>query len=284
MTNPPDTTDAATAAAPRPASSFRRYWAIYTTLLRNSVIREMSFKVNFLLWIFVELLWFAMQLSFIAVIYAHTDRIGDWTKWEVVLLMGASHFIQQIFQAFFLTNCTELSELIRTGKLDFMLLLPVNTRFLISLRKVDLGSFVNAASALAVVGYALHQLGRVPGALEILGFGLLALAGILIHYALMFLLSSISFWTVRAQGIVWGYYSLFNIARLPDSAFRGPFKAVFTFVVPMILVANVPAKVLLEKLRSPFEVLLLVVMMLLCATASELFWRFSVKRYTSASS
>jgi ABC-2 type transport system permease protein len=149
---------------------------------------------------------------------------------------------------------------------------------------VDLGSFVNAASALAVVGYALHQLGRVPGALEILGFGLLALAGILIHYALMFLLSSISFWTVRAQGIVWGYYSLFNIARLPDSAFRGPFKAVFTFVVPMILVANVPAKILLEKLRSPFEVLLLVVMMLLCATASELFWRFSVKRYTSASS
>lgn len=284
MANSPDTNDEAKAAAPRPASSFRRYWAIYTTLLRNSVIREMSFKVNFLLWIFVELLWFAMQLSFIAVIYAHTDRIGDWTKWEVVLLMGASHFIQQIFQAFFLTNCTELSELIRTGKLDFMLLLPVNTRFLISLRKVDLGSFVNAASALAVVGYALHQLGRVPGALEILGFGLLALAGILIHYALMFLLSSISFWTVRAQGIVWGYYSLFNIARLPDSAFRGPFKAVFTFVVPMILVANVPAKVLLEKLRSPFEVLLLVVMMLLCATASELFWRFSVKRYTSASS
>lgn len=284
MANSPGTIDEAKAAAPRPASSFRRYWAIYTTLLRNSVIREMSFKVNFLLWIFVELLWFAMQLSFIAVIYAHTDRIGDWTKWEVVLLMGASHFIQQIFQAFFLTNCTELSELIRTGKLDFMLLLPVNTRFLISLRKVDLGSFVNAASALAVVGYALHQLGRVPGALEILGFGLLALAGILIHYALMFLLSSISFWTVRAQGIVWGYYSLFNIARLPDSAFRGPFKAVFTFVVPMILVANVPAKVLLEKLRSPFEVLLLVVMMLLCATASELFWRFSVKRYTSASS
>src|SRR3954469_19290905 len=130
----------------------------------------MSFKANFLLWILVELLWFALQLTFITVIYNHTDHIGDWSKWEVVLLMGSSHVIQQLFQAFFLTNCTQLSELIRTGKLDFMLLLPISTRFIISLRQVDLGGFVNAGSAVAVMAYALHQLGIIPTAVEILGF------------------------------------------------------------------------------------------------------------------
>src|SRR6185295_14134467 len=112
-------------------STLSRYLTIYAALWKNSVIREMGFKTNFILWIFVELLWFALQLSFITVIYSHTDHIGDWTQWQVVLLIGTAHFIQQIFQAFFLTNCTELSELIRTGRLDFMLLLPVNTRFLI---------------------------------------------------------------------------------------------------------------------------------------------------------
>lgn len=264
--------------------SFRRYWSVYVALWRNSIIREMSFKTNFLLWIVVELLWFALQLSFIAVIYSHTDHIGDWTKWEVVLLMGTAHFIQQIFQAFFLTNCTELSELIRTGRLDFMLLLPVNTRFLVSLRKVDLGSFANALSALAVIGYSLHRLQLVPTTAQIIGFAAFAFTGILIHYSLMFLLTTVSFWTVRAQGIIWGYYSLFNISRLPDVAYRGVFKAVFTFVVPMILVANVPAKVLVEKIRSPSELVLLVVMTLVCAAASEIGWRFSVKHYTSASS
>ena len=265
-------------------SSFRRYWAVYVALWRNSIIREMSFKTNFLLWIVVELLWFALQLSFIVVIYSHTDRIGDWTKWEVVLLMGTAHFIQQIFQAFFLTNCTEISELIRTGRLDFMLLLPVNTRFLISLRKVDLGSFVNAGSALAVIGYSLYRLQMTPTVMQFLGFGLCAITGILIHYSLMFLLTTVSFWTVRAQGIIWGYYSLFNISRLPDVAYRGVFKAVFTFVLPMVLVANVPAKVLVEKLRSPSELALLFVMTLACAVVSEIGWRFSVKHYTSASS
>src|SRR5690349_1558498 len=118
-------------------SLLARYLGIYAALWRNSVTREMGFKSNFILWIVVELLWFGLQLTFIGVLYLHTDHIGTWTKWEVVMLIGASHFIQQIFQAFFLINCTNLSELVRTGKLDFLLLLPVNTRFVVSLRQVD---------------------------------------------------------------------------------------------------------------------------------------------------
>ena len=128
-----------------------RYLGIYSALWKNSVTREMTFKSNFLLWIVVEMLWFGMQLCFIGVLYLHTDAIGSWTKWQVVMLVGASHFIQQIFQAFFLINCTHLSELVRTGKLDFLLLLPVNTRWVLSVRQLDLGAFLNASTALAIL-------------------------------------------------------------------------------------------------------------------------------------
>lgn len=264
--------------------SLKRYLGIYAALWRNSVTREMTFKANFLLWIIVELLWFGLQLCFIGVVYLHTNRIGTWTEWQVVMLIGASHFIQQIFQAFFLINCTNLSELIRTGKLDFLLLLPVNTRFVISLRQVDLGAFVNAASALGVMVFAAHQMHLAPAPLQVLGFLTLCVAGILIHYSLMFLLASISFWTVRAQGIVWGYYNLFQIARMPDEAFHGLFKAIFTFAIPMLLVSNVPVRVLVNKLSSPFPLLLLLGMSLACFAVSEWGWRASVRRYTSASS
>src|SRR5204863_6180682 len=142
-------------------------------------------------------LWFGLQLSFIGVLYLHTDHIGTWSKWQVVMLIGGSHFIQQMFQAFFLINCTNLSELIRTGKLDFLLLLPVNTRFVVSLRQVDLGAFVNAAFAVAVMAYAARQIPHFAlTPMHIIGFLVLCVAGVLIHYSLMFLLASISFWTV----------------------------------------------------------------------------------------
>jgi viologen exporter family transport system permease protein len=265
-------------------SLITRYASIYAALWRNSVTRELIFKSNFLLWIVVELLWFGLQLSFIGVLYLHTDHIGSWTKWQVVMLIGGSHFIQQLYQAFFLINCTNLSELVRTGKLDFLLLLPVNTRFVVSLRQVDLGAFVNATFALAVMAYAAHQMHFVPNPLQIFGFFALCIVGIVIHYSLMFLLASISFWTVRAQGIVWGYYNLFNIARMPDEAFRGVFKAVFTFAIPMLLVSNVPVRVLVKPATSLQWSLLLVGMSVLCFAVSEWGWRASLRRYTSASS
>jgi viologen exporter family transport system permease protein len=262
----------------------KRYLAIYSALWKNSVAREMSFKSNFLLWIIVEVLWFGMQLCLISVLYLHTQSIGTWTQWQVVMLVGGAHFIQQIFQAFFLINCTNLSELVRSGKLDFLLLLPVNTRFVVSLRQVDLGAFVNASFAVAVMAYAARQMHLVPTALQVLSFLALCVAGIAIHYSLMFLLAAISFWTVRAQGIVWGYYNLFNIARLPDEAFRGWFRAIFTFALPMLLVSNVPVRLLADKLSSPGPVLLLLAMSVACFALSEWGWRASVRRYTSASS
>jgi ABC-2 type transport system permease protein len=273
-------------SSPQPVagSGLTRYAGIYAALWRNSVTRETMFKGNFLLWIVVEIIWFALQLSFIGVIYLHTDKIGSWTKWQVVLLVGASHFIQQIYQTFFLINCVNLSELVRNGKLDFLLMLPVNARFVVSLRQVDLGGLVNAISAVAVMIYAALQIPIAPTVMQLAGFLALCLVGILIHYCLMFMLATVSFWTVRAQGIVYGYYNLFNIARMPDEAFRGVFKAVFTFVLPVLLVSNVPVRVLTNTLDSRVWLLLLVGMALLCAVVSEWVWRKSLRHYASASS
>ena len=264
--------------------NIKRYLTIYAALWQNSVAREMSFKGNFILWIVVELLWFGLQLSFVSVVFSQTNSVGTWTQWQMVLLVGASNFIQQVYQAFFLVNCTNLSELVRTGKMDFLLLLPINTRFIVSLRQVDLGGFVNAVFAVAVMIFAAAKLHLQPTFAQLVGFGALCIVGILIHYSLMFMLAAISFWTVRAQGIVWGYYNLFNIARMPDEAFRGAFKAMFTFALPVLLVSNVPVRVLADKVTSIESLLALVGLGILWALISEWFWRISVRRYTSASS
>ncbi len=266
-----------------PASDVWRYLGIYGALWKTSVTREMSFKGNFILWIVVELLWFGLQLAFVGVVFSQTQKIGSWSAWQVVLLTGASNFIQQIYQAFFLVNCTNLSELVRTGKMDFFLLLPVNTRFIVSTRQVDISSFANAAFAACVMAFAAHKLHLHPSLMEYVGFAALCIVGLFVHYSLMFMLASVSFWTVRAQGIVWGYYNLFNIARMPDEAFRGAFKAVFTFALPVLLVSNVPVRVLADKLTSPSACGALLGLALVWALISHWFWRLSLRRYTSAS-
>src|SRR5881628_3146489 len=146
----------------------RRYIEIYSIMLRNSLIREMSFKANFLLWMIVEILWFCGQILFFSIIFGQVNRIGDWSKWEVVLLVGTHQIIAQLFQAFFFVNVANVPELVRTGKLDSLLVLPIDSQFAVSTKQFGLDSIVNAALGGAVVIVSLTQLGMVPSPISVL--------------------------------------------------------------------------------------------------------------------
>src|SRR6266481_4282749 len=146
----------------------RRYIEIYGIMLRNSLIREMSFKANFILWMLVEVLWFLGQIVFFSIIFGSVNRIGDWSKWEVVLLVGTHQIIAQLFQAFFFVNVANIPELVRTGKLDSLLVLPLDSQFAVSTKQFGLDSVVNALIGAAVVCVSLSQLGVMPTPMSIL--------------------------------------------------------------------------------------------------------------------
>src|ERR1700733_12518007 len=120
-----------------------RYAGILLAQIRYTIMREMMFKANFILWVFVDLAWFGLHLSFIQFLYLQVDTVAGWGKWEMVLLVTTNMVIQQIFQMFLMTNLTKLPELVRTGRLDFFLAQPAPTQFLVSTRFFEPGSIVN---------------------------------------------------------------------------------------------------------------------------------------------
>ena len=263
----------------------RRYIEIYSIMLRNSLIREMSFKANFLLWMLVEVLWFVGQIVFFSIIFGNVDRIGDWTKWEVVLLIGTHQMISQLFQAFFFTNVAAVPELVRTGKLDSLLVLPVDSQFAVSTKQFGLDSVVNAAVGGMVVGVALSKLGVVPTPMSILLYIIAIGFGIAVHYSIMLSLAAVSFWIVRAQGLVYGYFNFLNIARYPDAIFPRLFKIIFGWIVPVVIVANIPARLLIKSFGQPGPLMFqLVVASTVVFCLSRGFWSFALRRYSSASS
>ncbi len=263
----------------------RRYIDIYSIMLRNSLIREMSFKANFLLWLIVEVLWFCGQIVFFSIIFGQVDRIGDWTKWEVVLLVGTHQIIAQLFQAFFFVNVANIPELVRTGKLDSLLVLPIDSQFAVSTKQFGLDSVINAALGGLVVCFSLARLGIVPGPMSILLY-LTALGfGVAVHYSIMLSLAAVSFWIVRAQGLVYGYFNFLNIARYPDVIYPRLFRFVFGWIIPVVIVANIPARLLIKSLGQPGRLMLqLVIASTIVFWLSRVFWRFALRHYSSASS
>ncbi len=261
------------------------YLRVYAVMLRNSLIREMNFKLNFLLWMLVEAFWFAGQLIFIEVIYSQVDAIGDWTKWDMVLLVGTHQIISQIFNAFFFTNLMNLSELVRTGKLDFVLLQPIDAQFTTSVRRFGIDSLVNAFVGILIVCYALHRIQVLPSIGQIVLYLATVLIGVSLHYAVMFGLSTVSFWSIRAQGVIYGYYNIMNLARYPDVVFKGLARFIFSWVLPVMVVTNVPARVLIHASETPWQFIgHLVLVSFMMILLSRLMWRVAINHYSSASS
>src|SRR5437016_14495553 len=257
--------------------AMRRYLEIWGIMLRNSLIRELSFKANFILWMIVEVLWFCGQIVFFSIIFGQVDRIGDWTKWEVILLVGTHQMIAPLFWAFFFVNVSNIPELVRTGKLDSLLVLPIDSQFAVSTKQFALDSIINAALGGVVVCVSLSQLGVVPTPMSILLYVVALGFGVAVHYSIMLGLAAVSFWIVRAQGLVYGYFNFLNIARYPDTIFPWLFRFVFGWIIPVVIVANITARLLIKSLGQPVQLMLqLVIASTIIFCLSRAFWLFAL--------
>jgi ABC-2 type transport system permease protein len=201
------------------------------------------------------------------------------------LLIGTHQMISQLFQAFFFVNVAAIPELVRTGKLDSMLVLPIDSQFAASTKQFGLDSIVNVIVGGVVVGVSLSKLGYVPSPMSILLYLVALCFGVAVHYSIMLSLAAVSFWIVRAQGLVYGYFNFMNIARYPDSIFPWLFKFIFSWIIPVVVVSNVPARLLAKSFEQPWPLMLkLVVASTVIFALSRMFWRFALGRYSSASS
>ncbi len=267
----------------------KRYIEVYKIMLRNSLIREMNFAVNFWLWLLTEFLWFMAQVGLVHVVFSFTDAIYGWNKWHVVVLIGTHQLTSQLFTAFFFMNLANLSELIRTGKLDFLLLQPVNSQFIVSSKQFGFDNLINALVGVVFIIFGCYKLALVPSIGQVFAFCVTVIFSVVIHYAFSFSLVSISFWFVRAQGMIYGYYSIMNMARYPDVVWARAhiaLRAVLSIVIPVIVVANVPTRTLLGLTTGPsllWSTGCLIGAAIGILIFSNRFWKFALRHYTSAS-
>ncbi len=267
------------------------YFRVWATFFRNSLVREMTFRANFLITLVTRALWLAAQLLLFEVIYSHVDKIGDWSRYEYFAFMATGMLVNAFVETFFMPNCANFSELIRTGDLDFALLKPIDTQFLVSFEKVNLPMLVQVVLAFGLMWYSLAHLDVTITAGRVLTFFLLVGVAVAFFYALMIALAATSVWFGRNQGLYdfWFYITVF--ARYPQGIYGGSFVGDviwygFSFVIPILLVMTIPSRVLLGKALDPSWTMVFVApaITLVLLYVSRRIFQWSVNNYRSASS
>lgn len=240
-----------------------RYGRVFLTFARNSLVRDMTFRGNFVIECITSLSWTLMNLGFYLIVFQHTPMIGEgtgWGRYEFFVFLGTTWLVNSMVQAFFMPNAEEFSELIRTGNLDFALLKPIDTQFLVSFHKVDWSSLVNVFMGAGVLAYAVRHLATraedpvTVGPLTAVLYLFYVACGVAILYSVMISLAATSIWMGRNQALYNFWFYITSFSRYPMEIYnRGwgtPLFLFFTFVVPVLLVINVPARLLAQPLHA----------------------------------
>jgi ABC-2 type transport system permease protein len=236
------------------------YFGVFLMFARNSLVRDMTFRANFLIEMVTSFTWSLMTLAFYALVFNLMARegrsdIAGWTQYQFFVFIATTIFVNSLVEAFFMDNAEELSELTRTGGLDFALLKPIDTQFLVSLRKIN---WSGVAKLVLVAGLLAYSLPRIEGLhltiVHVVLYLLYVLTGVMILYSVMIALAATSIWLGRNQSLYDFWFYITNFSRYPMEIYDGPFgrplRYAFTFLVPVLVVINVPAAIIAKPLTA----------------------------------
>ncbi|MBL8850800.1 MAG: ABC-2 family transporter protein [Planctomycetaceae bacterium] len=273
--------------------SFRpHYGRVWLTFLRNSFVRELTFRGNFLIEVVTRTFWFVAQVVLFEIIYSFVPDIEGWTREQYYAFMATGMLINSLVETLFMPNCANFSELIRTGDLDFALLKPIDTQFLVSFEKVDLAELTQVLLSGGLLWYALDR-AQVDVTFANAALYLLLIAvGVAFFYSLMIVLASTSIWLGRNQGLYdfWFYITVFG--RYPREFYHRPHPLAqvvwfgFSYLIPILLVVTVPSHVLLNQMQHiGWQIAVLApVFTLIGLLIARRVFSWSLSHYRSASS
>lgn len=237
------------------------YFGVFLTFARNSLVRDMTFRTNFVIECISSLSWIAMNLGFYLLVFQHANMIGPGTGWgrsEFFAFLATTWIVNSLVEMLFMNNCEEFSELIRTGRLDFALLKPIDTQFLISLQRIEWSAVPNLVAGLLLLAISVGRLMTRPDDPLVLSpavlvlYPLYLLCGVTILYSLMITLAATSIWLGRNQSLYDFWFYITNFSRYPMEIYGGtyglPLRIAFTYILPVMLVINVPARVVAQPL------------------------------------
>jgi ABC-2 type transport system permease protein len=268
-----------------------KYLHLWWALGRFGLVRELAFRGNFLVKVTVEMLWLVILLIFWGTVFAQTNIVAGWTQAQYMFFVGCYMALEGTLETFFLSNCGEFSELVRSGDLDFVLLKPIDEQFLITCRNVDWTTVPNVFFGAAVMIHSLVEMNWTFDPLRAGLFLVMFTCSMGMAYSFLLFLTSSSVWLVRNQSLFELWWLFSTLVRYPREIFEGtwaaPLGRFLTYFIPVLLMINVPANVMVRGLDVALEwpmIGLTMAMTVVLLWGSRRFFRLALRRYRSASS
>lgn len=260
----------------------RRYLRVFRTFLVSSLARELEFRANFFAKVLQNLVWMGFFVLIVLVIYRNTDSVAGWSRGGAYVLTATCFFMNAVCWALFM-SLMEIPQQVRLGTLDYVVTKPIDPQFVVSMRRFNFDHIGTLVAGAGMLILGLSSSGLHPSWWQWLAFWVLVACSIVLFYAMHLLLMTFGIYFVRVDNLWVLGDTVMQVARFPLDIYGPGLQRLFTYFLPLAFIATIPTRQLTEGLN-----LRMVGLGALWAVAAfaltRWFWRFSLTRYSSASS
>jgi ABC-2 type transport system permease protein len=243
----------------------------------------LAYRVDTIVNILLNLMWLGWELLSLSIIFNNTSTLGGWGPGELVALLGVFRLVNTMMAALIWPNTEKFNSSIRDGSLDYTLLQPASSMFLVSFSRMVIWRIWDLALAVVLIIIGVRMAGGDLARLNMLSFAMLAASGALVIYSLWIVLIALTFWFIKFDNNVTILQALLDAGRYPSTIYPAWLRLIVTFVVPIAVATTVP----LQGLRGDLS-LLQVLVFLAAGAASFLVasrvWKAGIRHYSGASS
>ena len=224
-----------------------KYIRLYIMFLKNNIERELQFRFNFWVHMFTVVVGYFGNVLFYYFLYGHVDQIAGWRRYEIYILLATIWIVDSIFGGVFFFNLIKVPAKVKKYELDYDLLKPVSSIFMLSLRNFDLGLFAGVFFGAALLIFSIVKISLTINIFSIIIYIVLIISGVMILYSVLFIMVTFSIKFVRINGLIQMFWTLVDLGKNSHSIYPAAIKCILISLMPFLIIYNFPTIALLDK-------------------------------------
>lgn len=265
-----------------PVRRARLYMRIVTIYWRAAVSTEFEYRINFGTGFLLSLFWMLWAAAGLAVYFQFSGSLAGWDYAELLVVTGLFFGLNGIRQAAFQPNLEQVTEYVRLGTLDFLMIRPADTQIMVSLRRLRTGYLLDPVFGAVFIASGVVLTDPPLTVFNLAGFVLLLGTSLVTLYSLMVALMARSVRLLGAPELQQVAFGAVELSRFPVQLYRDPLQTLLV-AVPIVLLTTLPAEALLNKM-APHWLLTGPALAAAALGASRILFIRSLRGYIGASS
>ncbi|OGL52291.1 hypothetical protein A3K55_00565 [Candidatus Shapirobacteria bacterium RBG_13_44_7] len=229
-----------------------------------------------------KLVTFVFTVFTVFAIFSTTKSIGSFTLNQAIIVVIVYNLVDS-FTQFLFRSIYSFRPILLRGEFDLDLLKPLPSFFRPLLSNPDFLDLPSITLQLTALGFFIIKLNINPSPVDIFNFLALFVISVIVAFSLHLLMAAFSILTTEIDNIAGIYRSFIRSGIVPTDIYSGTFRLIIDYLIPVTILVTIPAKAILGLLTVQ-SILYTAIFSLVLFTASILFWRHTLRYYTSTGS